>query len=247
MLIFYIYLFILGTVIGSFLNVCIYRYQTNEPIAKGRSHCPKCNHQLAWYDLIPVFSWLSLKGKCRYCHEPIAARYPIVELLTAILYVLVFWKFEFTFDTLIYLVIVSTLVYAAFVDHDSMIIPDRTHIILIICGALLMFLHPETITERLIGLVIISVPLFIVAYVTKGLGYGDVKLMAAIGLVIGFKNNILAFLIGVILGAIVGIYKLRFKNSNKKDEMPLGPHLIIGILISIFIGTNLINWYISLF
>lgn len=246
MLIFYVYLFILGIVIGSFLNVCIYRYQTHEAISKGRSHCPKCNHSLAWYDLIPVFSWLFLKGKCRYCHAKISKRYPLVELLTGCAYVLVFYKFQFSLDTIIYLFVVSILIYAAFVDYDIMIIPDRSHILLIIAGIILMILHPETIKARLFGAIVISLPLFIIAYITKGIGYGDVKLMAAIGLVISYKNTILAALIGVILGGIVGIYKLKFQNSNKKDEMPLGPHLITGILISIYFGNDIVNWYLSL-
>ena len=243
----YLYVFVLGTVIGSFLNVCIIRYQNGEPIARGRSHCMSCHHQLAWYDLVPVFSWLFLKGRCRYCGKPISARYPLVEALTGILYVLVLNRFGFTWDTLIYFVLVSVCVYAGFVDYDSMIIPDRTHILFVICGVLLLLLHPGLMKDRLIGAAVVSLPMLAVAYFTKGMGYGDVKLLAAAGFVLGWKSILFVLALGSVLASIVALSQMKRKNLTGKSEMPLGPYLVIAIVFVLLYGDPIIQWYVTSF
>lgn len=247
MLLVNLFIFIFGLIIGSFLNVCIYRYQSGESIAKGRSHCQNCDHSLSWYELIPVFSWIFLGGKCKNCKQPISIRYPLVECLTGLLFVGVFLVYGFTFDTLIYFLFVSILVMAGFVDYDSMIIPDRTHVVCILCGVLLIVLHPDELTSKLIGAAIVSIPLFLIAYFTKGMGYGDVKLMASAGLVLGWPNILLAFLLGSVIASIYGIITSRINNTSLKSEMPFGPHLVISILICLFVGNQLINWYLTSF
>lgn len=247
MLIFYLYTFILGLVFGSFINVCALRYNSDTKATKGRSKCPNCDHTLAWYDLIPLFSYISTGGKCRYCHNKISSRYPIVELLFAVVYTLVFYVYGLTLTTLIYLVVVSVLLYAALVDLETMFIPDRTHVILILCGIALIIIDPSTLTSSLIGAVIVSIPLFILAYITKGMGYGDVKLMASAGLVIGYANIIFAMALGAIIGAIIGIYKMRVESASGKTEMALGPSLIAAIIIAILCGNQLITWYLTTF
>ncbi|MEG0240076.1 prepilin peptidase [Anaerorhabdus sp.] len=242
-----IYSIILGLVIGSFLNVCILRYQSHEPISKGRSHCPKCNHTLSWYELIPLFSWIGLKGKCKHCHQPISIQYPIVESLTAICFLILYLKFGITLDTLIYFIFASVLIYAAVIDLQTMIIPDRTHILCLLCGVLLLILHPSQLTDRLIGAVVVCIPLLIIAYLTKGMGYGDVKLMGAAGFVLGWQNILLSMMIASITASIVGIISTRMKKTSLKSEMPLGPHLIFAILFCLVYGQSLINWYLSSF
>lgn len=242
-----IYSLLLGLVIGSFLNVCILRYQTKEPISRGRSHCPKCNHTLSWYELIPLFSWIGLRGKCKHCHQPISIQYPIVESLTAICFLILYLKFGITLDTLIYFLFASILIYAAVIDLQTMIIPDRTHLLCILCGILLLILHPTQLSDKLIGAVIISIPLFIIAYLTKGIGYGDVKLMGAAGFVIGWQNILLSLMIGSITASVVGIITARIKKTSLKMEIPLGPHLIFAILFSTVYGSSLINWYLTNF
>jgi leader peptidase (prepilin peptidase) / N-methyltransferase len=242
-----IYSILLGLVIGSFLNVCIYRYQTKEPISRGRSHCPKCNHTLSWYELIPLFSWIGLRGKCKSCHQPISIQYPIVESITAICFLLIYLKFGITFDTLIYFIFASILIMAAVIDLQTMIIPDRTHIICILCGILLLILHPTQLLDKAIGAVIVCIPLLIIAYVTKGMGYGDVKLMGAAGFVLGWQNILFAMMLGSITASVIGIITTRIKKISLKTEMPLGPHLIFGILICLLYGNQLINWYLTSF
>lgn len=247
MWLFYLYVFALGLIIGSFINVCALRYDTKEDAIHGRSHCPQCNHTLRYYDLIPLFSWIFLKGKCRYCKAKISIRYPLIELITAIVFVLIFNKFLISYQTIIYLIIATTLIYAALVDMQIMIIPDRTHIILVICAIILILFNNTTLFDKLIGALIVSIPLLIIAYITKGMGYGDVKLMASAGLILGVKGIILSIIIGSILGSIYGIIQMRTNDANSKTEMPLGPHLIIAIIFTMLYGNTIINWYIQTF
>ena len=247
LIIIYIFVFILGINLGSFLNVCIIRYQNHESIVFGRSHCMSCQHQLGPLDLIPLFSWLFLKGKCRYCQKPISARYPIVEALTGLIFVFIFNKFMFNYETIIYWTASLFLIVAAFVDLDTMIIPDRTHVVLIICAIILAIMYPENIQSMLIGSICISIPLFLIAYITKGIGYGDVKLMFSAGLMLGYQAIIFIFISGAILASIYAIYQMRFKKASGKAEMSLGPHLILAIYLYLAIGQPLINWYLGTF
>lgn len=240
------YIVILGLCIGSFLNVCILRYHQPKNVQSKRSHCPKCQTTLTFKDLIPLFSWLCLGGKCRYCKGKISIQYPLVEALSSVLFLLCFKVFGFTLLTPIYWVFISTLLYVALVDYREMIIPDRSHVILFILGCILMFGGYNAIESSLGGMLIISLPLFILAYLTKGIGYGDVKLMASAGLVLGFSNIILAFFIGIISGGLFGAILLARKLKESKAEMPLGPWLILGIGIALFFGQPIINWYLSL-
>lgn len=241
-----LYVFLLGLVFGSFYNVCIYRIQSEESIVKGRSHCQSCQHELSFFDLVPVFSYLFLRGRCRYCHQKISLRYPFVELLTAFLFIAVFYNFGFSWDTLLYLIMISVLIMLSFVDFDTMLIRDRFIILLLGCGIALIALHPEQLYNSLIGSFIISVPLFLVAYLTKGIGYGDVKLMAVCGLILGWQRIILAMILGAIFASLVALPQMITGKKSGKDEMPLGPYLALGIVVSLFFGSSLISWYLNL-
>ncbi len=240
-------IFIFGLIFGSFYNVCIYRLESGESISKGRSHCQTCNHNLNALDLIPVFSYLLLQGKCRYCKEKISIRYPLVELLTGCLFVLSFMCFGFTWLTILGWIILSTLLILGFIDWDTMLIRDRFLVILILCSVVLIYLFPLSIKTRIIGAFCISIPLWIIAYITKGIGYGDVKLMFVSGLILGWQNNILAFIIGVISASIVALPQLISGKKHGKDEMPLGPFLSIGIAIAFLYGPTIISWYLNMF
>jgi len=206
-----------------------------------------CNHQLEPLDLIPIFSWLFLAGKCRYCKAKISFRYPLIEAITGLVFVFIFYKFQWTIYTPVYLLASCFLIVAAVIDIDIMIIPDRTHIILIICSFIIAYFFPENIFSMLIGSICISIPLFVIAYLTKGIGYGDVKLMFSAGLLFGYKAIIFIFVIGTILASIYAIYQMRIKKANGKSEMSLGPHLILAIYLYLGFGNNLINWYLTSF
>ena len=248
----------MGIIIGSFLNVCIYRIPAKETIVKGSSHCMTCKHPLNWMDLFPLFSWLFLRGKCRYCGAKISKRYPIIESLTGVLFVLAFVKFpiikDLTFSTsnlinaLIYCAFFAVLVVVSMIDFDTKEIPDRFHFIILALG-IINFVTTAPITwdawqSRLVGFGIISLPLLLIAWITEGIGEGDAKLTAVAGFLVGPKVIIFGFLLGAIIASVYGIiYKIR----NKENEIPFGPFISIGIVLGIMFAEPIINWYINLF
>ena len=241
-----IYYTIVGLVIGSFLNVCIYRIPRGESIVKDASHCTSCGQKIKRYDLIPVFSYLILKGHCRSCKVRISPRYAIVEFITGLLFFLCAYKFKYTVETLVYTVFCCLLITMAYIDKDTMEIPDRIHIAIATIGLVLMGISDIPWYERVIGFFSVSVLLLIVAIITKGgMGGGDIKLMAVSGLVLGWKLCILAFILGSIAAAIYGITVSKCKRENMKLKIPLGPFLALGMLIALFLGNNIITLYLG--
>lgn len=234
----YIILFmslVYGLIIGSFLNVVIYRIPLGKKLG-GRSKCPTCNHTLTPLELVPVFSYLGLGRKCKNCKEKISPRYMTVELLTGILftiyaYVLIQYGAHFMYSTefMINLVtgflIISSLVSLAFIDLDTMEIPDRFHVILLICGITLTIVNGGSLLSSLLAGVVIGIPLLLVALFTPGLGLGDVKLLFTSGVMFGAYNSNIGILIGCVSAII---YSIVFK-IGKGREFSFGPHLAIGM------------------
>ena len=243
-LIFFI-IFGFGIITGSFLNVCIYRLPKEESLIKRSSHCMSCGEKIKPYDLIPLFSWIFLKGKCRNCGEKISSRYPIVEAINGIMWLVAFIKFDLSFKSIVVALFFSALIVVGFMDWDTQTI--NTGVILFIAALSVpsFFLTDmATIKERLIGVLIISIPFLIIGFITNGIGLGDTLLMAASGLLLGYKAVLVGALFGIIIAAIVGgIIKLVTKNS----KFAFGPWLSIGLALSVFFGNGLFNWYISTF
>lgn len=255
------YVFLIGLIIGSYLNVLIYRIPLKISTSKGFSFCPKCNHKLGWLDLFPLFSYIFLGARCRYCKEKISFRYPAIEALNAILYLIVFLKFapELTSGTAttssiltgmgitaIYFIVISSLLVLTFIDIDHKIIPDRFHIIIGICAIALVFLTNDlTIWERIIGFFAISVPIYIIALLTNGMGEGDVKLFAVCGLLLGWKLILLTMLFASFIAAIYGLVLILAKKAKGKSEIPFGPFIALAVTVCIFAGNNIIDLYIS--
>ena len=244
----YSYIFILGIVIGSFLNVCIYRYPIHLSISKGYSFCPQCNHRLMPIDLIPVFSYLFLKGKCRYCGDPIPLRYPFVELLGGLAFLLAFHVYGVSWLFVIEAILLCVCIVVAFIDIDTMEILDGTHFILLALALCTLLIQSNTISSALIGSLFISVPLGLIAWLSKGgIGGGDVKLMASAGALLGASNIVLAALIGIISAGIYAGYLMVVKHVEGKAHMALGPFLVVGIAIASLSGTQIITWYLQFF
>ena len=242
----YILIFTFGIVIGSFLNVCIYRIPMHETVVTERSHCMRCGYQLCWYDMIPVFSWLCLGGKCRKCKEPISPQYPIVEATNGILYLLIFAVCGFKWESIIYCLMASALLVLSVIDWRTYEIPIGINIFILVLGILHIIIDYHNWLNYVIGFFGISVVLLILFYVSGGraIGGGDVKLMAAAGVVIGWKLIILAFFIGCIVGSV--IHLIRMKVSGAQKVLAMGPYLAIGIMIATLWGENLISWYLSM-
>ncbi len=243
----YIFIFLFGVVIGSFLNVCILRIPAGESIVTGPSHCMSCGRRLKWFELIPLFSWLALGGRCRTCKASISPQYPLIEGANGLLWVLVCSQMGVTPDAILGCLMTSALLVLSVIDGRIREIPPGTVIAITVLGALRLLLHPELWTLLLPGAVAVSGFLFLVLLVTggRGVGGGDVKLMAACGLFLGWKLIILAFFLGCIIGSVVHLVRMRHFGAGR--ELALGPYLSLGVLLSLLWGNALLTWYFGLF
>lgn len=240
-------IFMLGMLIGSFLGVVIDRLPAGRNIAVGRSECDNCHTQLRPLDLIPIVSFALSQGQCRHCRTRLSLRYPLIEVLTGFAFLMVYNHNGSVFEVMIGFSLASVLIVVAMIDFDTMYIYDRFHIILLLLGIVLIANHPSSIKMRLLGTVIVSVPYLMLAIITQGIGGGDVKLIAAAGLVLGAPNTVVAFIISTLLGGIVAVYIVLFNKKKAKDAIPFGPYLCIGIFTAFLFGNQIINYYINLF
>jgi len=237
-----------GILIGSFLNVCIYRIPRKEDIVYTPSHCMSCGNKIKWYDLVPIFSWLALGGKCRYCKAKLSKQYPIIEMTNGVAYMGIFYILGFNSEAFLISILFSALLVASMIDFKWKIIPNGIVIFLLVAGIIYMMVFSKTFSDSLIGFLAVSVPLFLVNIITKGqMGMGDVKLMAVSGLIIGWQHILLALMIGSIIGSIIGLSLIVLKVTSRKEQIPFGPYLSIGIMVSALWGENIINTYLNLF
>jgi leader peptidase (prepilin peptidase) / N-methyltransferase len=241
--------FIFGAVVGSFLNVCVFRIPLNNSIVKPLSQCPHCHHPIRFYDNIPIISYIILRGKCRDCSGKISWRYPLVELITAVLALLLFIKFGLTWQFLVFFIFNAVLIVITFIDLDHQIIPD----ILSLPGIPIFFLAAIFIVqvpwdEALIGLLIGGGVLFLIAFVyelvtkREGMGGGDIKLLAMIGGFLGWKSLIFILLFSSFTGALVGVTLMIVKKQDSKYAVPFGPFLSAAAVAYIFWGDAFIRF-----
>lgn len=246
----YIIVFVYGVVIGSFLNVLIIRLPKNEDVIVKASSCTKCGHRLQWYDLVPLLSYISLRGRCRYCKEKISLQYPLVEALNGIVYVSIFLKFGFGFYSVLACLFSSILIVIALIDFKSFIIADECNYAILIIGIINIF-FTNKLWDKILGFVVVSVFMYLLLVLFRKLraidvfGGGDIKLMAAAGLFLGYKEIVLAFFIACILGSV--IHSIRMKLTNQGNVLAFGPYLCAGIFISLMYGREMIDAYIGLF
>jgi len=261
--------FIYGTVVGSFLNVCIWRMPREESIIRPGSHCPACNTLLRGWDLIPLLSFLLYRRKCRYCGAPISWRYFLVELTTGVYFGLVWYRFGGLIDFLTYALFGAALIAVFFIDLEHYIIPDELSLFGIIIGIVhdgiglaIGTRHPYwvplpwagtrlPIPQSIIGAVAcggIFVGIAIFSYYLfkkEGMGGGDIKLAAAIGAVLGLWSALVSFFIAVALGSIIGLMLILAGRKTRRDYVPFGPMMVIGALVAIFFGEQIWTSYLS--
>lgn len=257
--------FIFGSIVGSFLNVCIYRMPEGKSVVWPGSHCPLCEKRIPWYDNIPFISYLLLKGKCRFCKKRISARYIIVELLTALMFVTLFNYFGLGYDFFVYLVLACSLIVATFVDIKHRIIPDEISIGGMIIGFILTSIrgfnlkapsfNAAPLFGSFLGIIIGGGVIYLTGFVfdlvyfkllkrppiqgeTESMGGGDVKLLAMIGAFLGWQRALLTFFIAPFLAAIIGIINLMVK---KDHTIPYGPFLSLAALISLLYADKIIS------
>jgi leader peptidase (prepilin peptidase) / N-methyltransferase len=243
-----VFAFIFGAVVGSFLNVCIFRLPAQMSIVKPLSQCPHCHHPIRFYDNIPILSFLILKAKCRDCGGAISWRYPLVELITALLSFFLFLQFGLSLNFLVFFIFTAVLIVITFIDLDHQIIPD----VLTLPGIPIFFLLAIFVVkvpwlEALIGLLIGGGVLYAIAFVyelltkREGMGGGDIKLLGMIGGFLGWKSLIFILLISSFTGAIVGITAMIIKKQDMKYAVPFGPFLSLAAVAYIFWGDAFIR------
>lgn len=246
-------IFLYGLVIGSFLNVCIYRIPREESIAFPSSHCPSCNSSLKLYDNIPLFSYLFLKGKCRYCGTKISPQYPIVETLNAIIYLILFFYFNFSANFVFYALISPVLIVITFIDLKEMIIPDILVLIILILSVLhkgfnyFVYGQSPEILSSLGGLLLAGGLFLLIVVLSKGgMGGGDVTLIAALGFILGIKYILVNILLSFLFGAIISLVLLATKIKTRKDPIPFGPFIVLAFFVTLIWGERLVGWYVGL-
>jgi len=204
-----------------------------------------CGRRLSWYELIPLFSYIFQGGKCRSCKEKLSIQYPMVELLNGLLYVLVFYLYGLSGVSCIYSLMMSVLIVIAFIDFKTFEIPIGCNIALLILGVVQLILDRKNALEYVIGFFAVSIVLLIIWLISRGraIGGGDVKLLAAAGLLLGYRKIILAFVLGCVLGAVIHLIRMKFKGADRR--LAFGPYLSLGIAIAAVYGETIIQGYLK--
>lgn len=244
---FSVLLFLLGLLIGSFLNLCIYRLPQQESILSPPSHCRVCSISLKPWDLIPVISYLLSQGRCRYCGNDFSSRYMFVELLTAGLFVWCFYAFGTSVILIKGLIFTSFFIVITFIDYDHQLILDKVLLCLSFTGIVInLWTGSVSIIDMLIASLLGGGLLFIIALVTGGgMGGGDIKFAAALGLCFGLQHLLLILFLSFLFGGIGGAFLLLSKMKKRKDFIPFGPFIALAALFTLLYGNNMITWYIK--
>jgi leader peptidase (prepilin peptidase)/N-methyltransferase len=247
-----LFAFVFGAVVGSFLNVCIYRLPRSESIVFPASHCPGCGRVIRPYDNVPILSYLVLRGRCRTCGTRISPQYPVVELTNALLTMFLFLKFGFSLTFLFLFIFCSALVVITFIDLEHRIIPDVISLPGIVVGFISsFFLNWLSWQNSLIGIIAGGGSLFLVAFIyqiitkKEGMGGGDIKLLAMMGAFLGWMAVPFIIFTSSLVGSVVGISLMLVQKKDSKLAIPFGPFLAFGAILYVFYGRRLIHWYLT--
>jgi leader peptidase (prepilin peptidase)/N-methyltransferase len=245
--------FLFGSLVGSFLNVCIWRLPRGESIVKPASRCPRCHSRIAPWDNVPLISYLLLRGRCRSCGERISARYPAVEALTGGLAALLFIVFGPSVQAAMLFILICFLIVATFTDLDRMIIPDWVTLPGILLGLMIhVLVSPGDIWRFLLGAVVGGAALFLVAFLgelifkKESMGGGDLKLAALVGAFLGWQSVLLSLFAAVLVGALTGLTLIIIGLKERQQYIPFGPFIAIGTVVVIFWGGDVIRAYTNL-
>jgi leader peptidase (prepilin peptidase)/N-methyltransferase len=255
---------ILGMIIASFLNVCIDRLPRGESLMFPPSHCPICKHRLAVKDLIPVFSYLRLRGRCRYCRAPIPRRLLGMEIGVGALFPLLYWHYGLSAELGIIAYYCCLFIVLLFIDWEHGLILNRIiypamivavlisiflpgSISIFALGNSLIFLPPRIAQAAIGGAIGFGISLLVVVVSRGGMGWGDVKMAALIGLVIGFPLVFFTLIMAAILGGLVAVILLLLKKKRRKEAIPFGPALSVAAIVTLIWGPNILDWYLGLF
>lgn len=244
-----------GVVVGSFLNVVIYRLPLNKGLVAGRSKCPHCGNQLKWYHNVPLLSFAALRGKCVFCRKPISWRYPLVELLTGCAYIYFYWYLGFNPTFFVWILFASALIVIFFIDIDHQIIPDSITLPGIVLGLAASFLPGGIgIKSAAIGFLVGGGSLYLIAllgewlFKKEAMGGGDIKMAAMLGAFLGWQKVLLVFISSAAIGLVVSSVALLFSSRVRESRMiPFGPFLALAAMISVLYGDQIISYYLTHF
>lgn len=245
--------FVLGSVIGSFLNVCIYRIPARKSIVSPSSSCPQCGCYIRWYQNVPIFSYIFLRGRCAGCGQQIPLRYPLIEVIAGSLFALTFYSFGFSLVTPVYWLLLATLIVIAFIDLDHQIIPDIISLPGIGIGFSMSFFAPWIgWLDSLLGILLGGGLLLSIAWgyeflaKREGMGGGDIKLLAMIGAFLGWRAIFPVLFLAALTGSMIGVPLMLLRGRNGRLAIPFGPFLSLGAIIYLFWGRQILYWYFSL-
>ena len=247
-------IFIFSILVASFYNVCIHRMIINQSVVFPSSYCPSCHHPLKPLDLIPIFSYIFLLGRCRYCKGRISLRYFMVEIITPILAIFLYGIYGVSWQFIGYFVLASLLIITSFIDIEQQIIPNK----IIGYGLILGILFSLTgitvgLFDAVLGFLVGAGSLFLIALISlqilgkEGMGGGDIKLLGVIGLFLGWKMTLLTLLRSIYIGGVFSILVLLFKIKKRGDYIPFGPFISLASIITILWGKDIVAWYITSF
>lgn len=239
----YICLFIIGTMVESFIETVAYRQIRKENFITGRSHCEHCYGQLQWYELLPVISYILLKGKCRYCHRTIAWYHPLLEIMGGCLMVLCYQRYGVSWQMFLIAVICFDLCLIAYIDIKEMLIYHREVLIFLFC-TLMIKANMKIDVTWLFDIALVSVMMILMNIMISGsFGGGDIEVMMISGLLLGWQKNVIAIMIAVLLAGAYSGYLLSFKKISYHDHIPFGPFMTAGIILSLFYGQHILSWW----
>lgn len=246
-----ILVFILGLLIGSFLNVCIYRIPKGESIAFPPSHCGNCGKRLTPLELIPVISYILLGGRCKKCSQRISVQYPLIELVTATIFALLYYRFGYSFELVKYCIFTAFIIVISVIDLKTQDVYSITTYSGIAAGVVIIFLEKfllgSEILTYFIGMLIGGGIIGLIVYATGGMGEGDIEIAALCGIFLGWKGILITLFFSFIIGGSFGVFLIVFRLKDRKDYIAFGPYLALGAIICIFFQQNILQYYISMF
>lgn len=240
---------VFGAIIGSFLNVVIYRLPLGQSLVTPPSRCRQCGYSLRWFDNIPIFSWLALRGRCRKCGVRVSWQYPVVELITAILFAVVTWLTPIGPLLAARLILVCILIALFGIDLEHQILPNSITLPGIVTGLIFSFVAPPGIKDAMLGAIVGGGILYAIAWGyylwrrAEGMGMGDVKMLAMIGAFLGWKAVLVTLVLSSFSGAIIGVILMSVQKGDMKVALPFGTFLALGALAAMLVGDPLITWY----
>jgi leader peptidase (prepilin peptidase)/N-methyltransferase len=244
---------VLGLCVGSFLNVCIYRLPRGQSIMSPPSRCPQCGRSLRWFDNIPVLSWLALRGQCGQCGAPISMRYPVIEIVTALVWLLVAWMTPPGWLLASRLVLATALIVLFMIDLEHQLLPNAITLPGIAVGLAFSFVAPPGPIDSLIGIVVGGGILYAIAagyyFLRKeeGMGMGDVKMLAMVGAFLGWRAVLLTLVLASFAGAVLGVIIMTWQRGDMKYALPFGTFLALGTLVSMLVGEQILTWYFAFY